>query len=468
MKIHIFIEHDIVVRHFISSRVFEPLLFAGHDVTLIVPDNAPKRISSMPGAAVTKLKVKTVGMHPERRIIWRKLFLLEKFRYRLNRDAINIKISYAKSQHWKANVLFSFFACPGIRQLYIALKMARIRKIQDTVLFRFLINDKPDLVVHPSVLDGVYFDDLIHFCKKLHIPLINIMNSWDNPSTKHGANYNPECLLVWGEQTRLHALKYMRMPEENVKKFGAAQFDVYRNVTRITKPDFLKKHGLDSNCRVLLYAGSSKGTDETAHLHMIDKFIEDGHLPPIKVIYRPHPWGNGGAQGKRILSEKWNNVVIETSMIQYLREVEKGNVGIYLADYQDTHDVLSNIDFLISPLSTIILEAALHGKPSMCYMPIDEKEAKHFQAVKDMPHFDDLFKMDVFPKAFGESQLKQGIQKLIELSEIPETKTQLIKACRHFIEPFPTSWSERFVGFAEDYVAQHKRCYDSSDSRSSS
>ncbi|BDW97408.1 hypothetical protein MACH10_30930 [Thalassospira tepidiphila] len=454
MKIQIYVEHDIVVRHFVKSGVFDCLLSRGHDVRLILPDNAPKRITSLPDEHMTPLRVETVPMHPERRNIWKKLFLLEKFRYRFDRAARNTKKAYAQLQHWKANVLFSVFALPLIRQFYIRSKLSRLAQLSETDLSKKLKLEKPDLVVHPSVLDGVYFDDLISFCSELDIPLINIMNSWDNPSIKHGAVNNPDCLLVWGEQTHKHAIKYMGMPPENVQMFGVAQFDVYRNSPRITKEEFRERHGLPKNSRILLYAGSSKGTDETAHLHMIDKFIEQGHLPPIKVIYRPHPWGNGGANGRSVLDQNWKNVVIESTMVEYLRAVKEGTAGIFLADYNDTHDVLSNIDFLISPLSTIILEAALHGKPAMCYMPVDEKDATHFQAVKDMPHFDDLFQMDVFPKAFGEQQLKDGLVSLIELSEQASTAERLAEACNHFISPFDESWSARFADFAEEYVAK--------------
>jgi hypothetical protein len=454
VKIQVYIEHDIVIRHFIKSGVFDTLVERGHEVSLIVPDNAPKRISSIPDQNETALKVETVPMHPERRSIWRKLFLVEKFRFRFNRTSRNTKRTYAKLQHWKANVLFNLFALPVVRQIYIRSKLTRLSQLSDSDLFRKLQKDKPDLVVHPSVLDGVYFDDLLSFCGELDIPLINIMNSWDNPSTKHGAAKKPDCLLVWGEQTHKHAVKYIGMEPGNVIKFGVAQFDVYRRPVRVSKAEFCAIHGLTEDCWILLYAGSSKGTDETAHLHMIDQFIERGDLPPMKVVYRPHPWGGGGANGQGILDQKWKHVVIESSMVEYLQSVKDGTDQIFLADYKDTHDVLSNVDFLVSPLSTIILEAALHGKPAMCYLPVGEKDAAHFQAVRDMPHFDDLFQMDVFPKAFGEKQLKNGIERLIEMSEQTDTPEKLAEACNHFIESFDRCWSVRFADFAEEYVAR--------------
>lgn len=452
MKIHIYIEHDIVVRHFVNSGVFDELVRRGHDVSLILPDNAPKRVSVFPDESVTRLRVETVSMHPERRRIWRKIFLVDKYRFRISRAARSNKRTHAKVQHWKANILFNFLAIPLVRQVYVKLNLLRLSNLSDTDLIRKLKEDKPDLVVHPSVLDGVYFDDLLSFCNDLGIPLINIMNSWDNPSTKHGAVKKPECLLVWGDQTHQHAVEHIGMPPEKVIKFGVAQFDVYRNPPRLNRAEFCAKHGLPADCRILLYAGSSKGTDETAHLHMIDQLIKRGDIPPMKVIYRPHPWGKGGANGQDILNQRWQNVVIENSMIQYLQAVKAGTAGIFLADYKDTHDVLSNIDFLISPLSTIILEAALHGKPAMCYMPVDEKGATHFQAAKDMPHFDDLFQMDIFPKAFGEKHLKDGIIELIRISEHPDAMSKLRKACSHFIQPFDQSWSIRFANFAEKYV----------------
>src|SRR6185436_20144123 len=97
------------------------------------------------------------------------------------------------------------------------------------------------------------------------------MNSWDNPSTKRAIIGQPDWLLVWGPQTRQHAIKYMGMDPARAVVFGAAQFDVYRRPPRVSRDEFCRAQRVSATKRLLLYAGSSKGTDEFEHLRMIEQ-----------------------------------------------------------------------------------------------------------------------------------------------------------------------------------------------------
>ena len=85
-------------------------------------------------------------------------------------------------------------------------------------------------MIHPSVLEGSYIDDVIFYGKKIKKPVIVIMNSWDNPLTKRSVVNKDYYLLVWGKQTKSHAINYMGLDERRVIEFGAAQFDLYNNL----------------------------------------------------------------------------------------------------------------------------------------------------------------------------------------------------------------------------------------------
>ena len=66
----------------------------------------------------------------------------------------------------------------------------------------------------------------------MKIPVVVVMNSWDNPCSKRSVVSNNYKLLVWGPQSRAHAERLMRMTPENIIEFGAAQFDVYKSPSR--------------------------------------------------------------------------------------------------------------------------------------------------------------------------------------------------------------------------------------------
>ena len=57
-----------------------------------------------------------------------------------------------------------------------------------------------------------------------------IMNSWDNPISKRAVVSNDYWLLVWGSQTKNHALKYMGMPENKVIEFDPFPHILIKNI----------------------------------------------------------------------------------------------------------------------------------------------------------------------------------------------------------------------------------------------
>ena len=79
----------------------------------------------------------------------------------------------------------------------------------------------------------------------------------------------------------------------------------------------------------------------------------------ISILYRPHPWGGGGNRGNEILNHNWKHVKIESYSKKYLKSLRNKGYHMTFPDYSDTHIVLSHVDFVISPLSTILIEAAL-------------------------------------------------------------------------------------------------------------
>ena len=46
------------------------------------------------------------------------------------------------------------------------------------------------------------------------------MNSWDNPAGRSFCTGSPDKLVVWGEQTKIHAKDFMRLHEKQIECFG--------------------------------------------------------------------------------------------------------------------------------------------------------------------------------------------------------------------------------------------------------
>ena len=456
MKILVFVEHDIIIRHFLHSHVFDELA-RRHEVVFVFPEKGYKRVMidaaalDLGGAAVRHLTVSV-----ERLKIWQGLMLADNLRWRPGAHFAAMRIFHRHSAGPRAAALFSILALPGIFQIFRAWSHRRIKAKPNLELDALIGQERPAVLIHPSVLAGVYINDLVVASQAHGVPLVVIMNSWDNPSTKRAMAGQPDRLLVWGPQTRSHASRYMGMPEERVTCFGAAQFDVYRNPPRVDRQEFCRRHDIEPAARILLYAGSSKGTDEFSHLCILDDAIARGELGHTAVVYRPHPWGDGGKGGSRILDHDWRNVRIEQTTRGYLERVKQGIPGITTPDYRDTHDVLSSVDALVSPLSTIIIEGALHGKPVLCFLPEDDDKTSHLAFVLPLMHFDDFFAEPCFLVARGESSLIQSVRSLLDKVGNEEFGHALRRACTHFVASFDRAYDERLLEFIENVVVRAK------------
>lgn len=458
MKILIFIEVDVVVRHFVHSEAFAELV-RRHDVSYVFPDGH-KRLGTVDPAGLDLGGARRINLPvcQSRLSFWRMRFFVEMLRGRhgvpvFQTTALRKVFRYGNPR--KAYALYRFLGLPGIFGAFTAYLKRKLSQHPNAALEELLDRERPDAIFHPCVLEGPYINDLVEAGSRRNIPTVVIMNSWDNPASKRAVVGTDYWLLVWGPQTRGHAERLMGMPSERVVEFGAAQFDVYAEPPRCSREEILAAHGLSPADPVLLYAGSSKTTDEFAHLQQIDGAISAGRLPPMSVIYRPHPWGEGGKDGTRFLEHGFRHVVIDTRMRDYLERVRQGDRAKYLSDYRDTRDLLCAVDAVISPLSTFLIEAMLLGKPPMCFMPVEEEGAEHFQLARSQVHFSELLEQSEVVVSWGGGTVLEGVEEVMRRASDPECPNRLLKAAEFFIKPHAAPFRERIVDFVESLPQSH-------------
>lgn len=455
MKVLVFIDADLVVRHFVMSAAFADLS-ARHDVGFVFLDPSNQRMGPVEPETLDLhgADYELLDVEPRRARLWSELFTVDRLRLRPGRQFRAVRHIYRNAQSWKGRVLYQTLALPGLRQLFTWFQYRRLDANPNRALKKLLDHHQPDLVVHPTVLNGLFINDVVQICRRRKLPHVLVMNSWDNPSSKQAVVGHPDLLLVWGKQTEEHALRYMNMPLDRIRRFGAAQFEVYREPPRLDRAAFCAAHDIDPAKRILLYAGSSKETDEFSHLKAIEGMIEEGRLPDMVLLYRPHPWGNGGQDGYRMIDEPWRHVRLERSMRGYLEQVKAGNLEKSLPDYRETRDLLCHIDALVSPLSTIIVEAARLGHPVLCFLPEDElPQAEHLRIAMPSVHFDALYDMPGVMVARSRQTMLDSLPALVALSGDGPACEKLRKATDVIIEPFEESWGRRFTDLAEELIA---------------
>lgn len=447
LKIVCLLESDPEIRNFLLSRALEPL-FETHDVTLLLPDKSHNRIKFDVDSLNLSVPIYRVTIPKERRSLWRRSFHFDQMRFRLDFGWYKLWSAWWGLIGWKAGLLYTLGNLPGIRGLMIRRYEELLRAYPATEFSEAIRKLAPDIIIHPSTFGGYFINDAIAEGKAQNIPTMLLMNSWDNPSTKRATSGKADWVAVWGEQTLRHTNLYMGIPKDRIVCLGAAQFEAYRPQPRITPTEFRCEYGLPPKKKILLYAGSSRGTREAKHLDWLEVAIERGYLGDVAVVYRPHPWGFGQQQAQDILNSGWKHIHIEKSMLDFVRALADGkNSGNFLmAEYARTHDVLSSVDMLLSPLSTMIVEGALHGIPVMCFYAKEEEKGSHWlKTLKNLAHFEDIFRSPSVVVCTNYDKFLTSVQELCRRANDKEFCDRIIKEMSFFAVFHPKSYGDALI-----------------------
>jgi hypothetical protein len=449
MKVLVFIDHDIICRNFLMSGALSSLVSSA-DVRFVFPNDEGKRMKQSPSDLKLNAPHTLLPIDAKRQQIWRWLLFRSQLKLRRGLHEASIRRLRWSTLGWKAALLLTLAGFPLLSRGFERYTNLLLARRPATELDELLDHDRPDVVFHPSVLEGVFINDLTQACKARHIPLVVAMNSWDNPSTKRAVVGIPDYLLVWGEQTQDHAVRFVGMNRASVIPFGAAQFDILRNTPRMDRTTLLSRHGLDPSLFVVLYAGSNARTDEIAALKALDSAVSEGQLPGVAVIYRPHPWGGGGKAGQRLAGMDFKNIAIDISMLSYIEALGRGNPGITLPDSRDTHDLLCGVDAVVSPMSTILIEAAILGKPVVVHAPTNDQGRDPLANGLPMLHFKEFLALPDVITTRDEPGVIQAIATLSSSTERTRRGQNLQFAARRFVASFERPWRDRIVDFVCD------------------
>lgn len=464
-KALVFIDHDLIVRHFIKSGAFRELE-QGYDVTYIfnVDESTEKKWLFTDVDSLGLRNVVRTRVTRERMGSWHKLFatsVLHNQRGTRNyrpRKQLVVEVNGRLRTEY-----YTLLSLPGIYTLFRRRFLARQGIYQPLV--DLLREEKPDIVIHPTVLAGYYVNELPFICKSMGIPLVMLMNSWDNPSVKALGTSYPDKLVVWGEQTRRHAIEYMRMPEKNVLSFGAAQFQIYREPVEESDAELRAMFKVPEDMPILLYGGANKGAHESKYLKLLDDLIETGAVPRCHVIYRPHPWRGELAAGEIGFFElECRHISMDPFMEAYYRRATtSGQFGIEMADYTITRKLLHLVSAVISPLSTILLEATILGKPVLMFFPNDdlaEKSARQAQLGLQLVHFQDFWGVPGVNVCDQESAFAEECHRLLRQASDSAICEGLIRHAKHFVVLEGPSYGESLLRLADELTARNSKDVD--------
>lgn len=223
----------------------------------------------------------------------------------------------------------------------------------DSNLSKQINNLKPDLILLPSTgYEGLTFE-IIKIAKKSKFKSCLLVDNWDNLSSKTIFTIKPDYVTVWGQQSVEHAQTIHKIPKDRIFILGTPRFQDYFK--------FREQHlGSPYGFKYAVFAGNALPFDELTALHKLDEII-DKNKYPITIIYRPHPARQGRKCLDTFFEYDFKNIKLDVPAKAYYKKMEQEE-ALECAGLDYYPRLLDNMEFMICPLSTMIVEGLIFNK----------------------------------------------------------------------------------------------------------
>jgi hypothetical protein len=278
-------------------------------------------------------------------------------------------------------------ALPGLRQLKIRAQLKRTGL--NPGLHKIIESVRPDLVIVPSSGVDPVVVDVVRSTRELGIPSLALIYNWDNLSSKAAFVVEPDYLGVGGHQAADHAERIHRIPRKRIAVLGSPYIDLhFSHPPGSTASPFPFPY--------VLFAGCYQPFDELTALELLEEEIERSGLD-LKVVYLPHPRRLQRDHDDFVDDARFKHVVVEPRTREaYVSErgTSKGRRQPLPLDYYPA--LLENAEFVVCPLSTLMLEAAIFRRTVLVIAYHDGVHASSPGVAIKYLHFDGVDRVDTF------------------------------------------------------------------------
>jgi hypothetical protein len=350
----------------------------------------------------------------------------------------------------RERILLSILSLPGLATLETWHQLRKLTLTRFEALEQLLDRVRPNVVIHPTALNGVFVNDIIQTCRARSIPSVLIMNSWDNPSTKNAVTGVPDYFLVWGNQTADHARRYMGLDQNRIVVMGAAQFETYATENALSRSSCASQLGLNPIRPIFLFAASSILGSDYQRLKRLEAWCATKGSNAPQILYRPYPWRRIEGEIAAILSENWKHITVQKDVLATTGDGDFGETAI------SRKVAISAADGVLSPLSTIIVEAMLMKKAVMCVYPVHDMKAEFAPANAPLVHFREILNNPDVVVSRDDVELPLCMDAMLDKIGRTDHLDRLAKSVEFIVQPFSESYGARLCRFIENLTSQSR------------
>lgn len=246
-----------------------------------------------------------------------------------------------------------------------------------------------DWLIIPSAGVGSE-SDLIAAAKRCSVRSLVAIDNWDHLTAKGAFVELPDFITVMGSRDIGYARDLHGADPESVLVFGLPRFDVYRE-TRLS----IQNSSLPHKPKVIYLGWSLPHSEARVVSNLFNRLKSDLGSDKFHFAYRPHP-RNALVKDPFILDDAGITVV----------RFEK-NLRTDMPKMDDDFMLeLTSADVVVGPPTTMMLEAAILGRPCVLDLTIDSfhRTTAGFMSLKCL-HHKDLIGVSTISKAANLSEL---------------------------------------------------------------
>lgn len=221
----------------------------------------------------------------------------------------------------------------------------------------------PDLIFATDV-QNEYDVRLMHEAQRQSVPIVGMVRSWDNLTSKGALRCIPDRLVVHNTIVRDEAVRYSGVSADRIKVIGVPHYDAYIKGAASSREEFFKRIGGDPAKKLVLFAPIgdrylTRNTIDRDILDILDKeFPNDWQIlvrfPPLDTVANLY---NKPPPSNRVFFDK-PRVEIEGVL---------KNPELSRANEQHLLNSLYWSDMLVSGPSTMCVDMAFFDKPIVLF-----------------------------------------------------------------------------------------------------
>jgi len=424
------ISHAMTVRSLIMSSALKGLN-ERYEIVYLYPNNLSVELPNSIKIAFTEkrsLLVKKVDYY---------LWYLTFFKYFRRTHSINEGYKSFKIVMLgrKTKVLLRAMSLPVVYEILIPILEKLIIRY-DNEIYRCMEELSPAVILLPGAAFDSFGLETVKCARKLSIRSIMLAAHWDLLSAKGLLRGEPDIICVWGQQMYDMAVNTHGIAAEKVRIIGVPQFEIYKN--EIGKDDARKHLGLPLGKKIFLFAGIGAPFDEMSILAHMDGLIGTGLPSDVLVLYRPHPKKHQRKNEKDFGQYRFKNIVLDPQ-----------NACPDTAIFKDTFNYYSNllysIDGLVSPFSTMTVEAAVCGKPCLAIAFSDDVHEWKFEHALSNEHIQPLLNYKWVALCTKKEDLHASLISLLETAAKPNIAKEIRQDISSIVHSGEDSYSKRLV-----------------------